>query len=118
MVNLKQKAPTWLVVIAVVFVFAIINYSGKKSGTGTKPRSEAEVAAINVCSDIIRKRAVFPSSVEIHRATGVGTDLGGSGGKPRVGINFDAKNSLGNMLPYFAYCDFGVEPPSVSITNR
>jgi hypothetical protein len=117
--DLKKKAPTWLVVVIglPVIIFAL-NSQSKNGSSTTTSRSKAEVAAISVCRAAIQNRAVFPSSVDFHSLTGVGTDLGGAGGKPRVSMDFDAKNSVGNMLPYQGLCDFSSDPPAITISNR
>ena len=100
-----------------VMAFALYSCNDRNKSPSTQ-RTPAEDAAIKSCAELVRERATFPSSVDIHYVTGVGSDLGGVGGKPRVALSFDAKNGLGNMLPYLASCDFSTDPPQVTISNR
>ena len=106
----------YLLFLVLVAIWVYLERHGKENGSTTQ--SQAERQAISTCAKLVRERAVFPSSVDIHFVTGAGSDLGGDGGKPRVAFNFDAKNGLGNMLPYLAYCDFSTDPPQVTISNR
>jgi hypothetical protein len=117
--DLTKKAPTWLVLAlgVPVVVFALHGQS-KRNSSGSQSRSAAEREALGVCQSLIKAKATFPSSVDFHSVTGVGTDLKGAGGKPRVSADFDAKNALGNMLPYTGHCDFSIDPPSVTFSNR
>lgn len=95
------------------------HFVSKRAGTSLQhhQRSAAEDRAAAQCEVLIRGRATYPLSVKVDRFGGVGTDLDGTGGKPRVAMRFDAKNALGNELPYMANCDFGTDPPTLIISK-
>ncbi|WP_268797515.1 hypothetical protein [Pseudomonas huanghezhanensis] len=108
----RLKPYLLLCVLLLIMVYLNRNADDRPS------RSSAEQEAFKTCEALVRQRAAFPSSVDVHYVTGMGSDLSGAGGKPRVAFNFDAKNAFGNMLPYQASCDFGSDPPSVIVTKR
>lgn len=100
------------VLVIVVFLLSVRNKEQSEPA-----RTDAERQAIGKCEEMIKAQATFPLSVSVHRLTGVATDANGAGGKPRVAMRFDAKNALGNELPYMANCDFGTDPPTLRISK-
>jgi hypothetical protein len=56
-----------------------------------------------MCREAIMKDAVFPSSVDIHTLTGTSV-FEAANGNTEVRMDFDAKNALGNELPFSARC--------------
>lgn len=100
------------VLVIVVFLLSVRNQEPSEPA-----RTDAERQAIGKCEEMIKAQATFPLSVSVHRLTGVATDANGAGGKPRVAMRFDAKNALGNELPYMANCDFGTDPPTLRISK-
>lgn len=101
-----------------VLLLVMLYLQFTKDSSSSRSDTPAERAAVHSCVDLVKLRAVFPSSVDVHAVMGIGTDLNGANGKPRVSVDFDAKNGLGNMLPYRALCDFSTDPPQVTISNR
>ena len=59
--------------------------------------------ALRICHDAIMRKANFPSTVDFHTLTGTSV-YEAANGNTDVRILFDAKNALGNELPYKARC--------------
>lgn len=109
--------PAFLASIAIVIGgFVYLNVKNDLKGY-EKPPSTANSASIRQCEEMIKARATYPLSVNFHRITGTASDMNGVGGKPRIAMRFDAKNALGNELPYMANCDFGTDPPTLIISR-
>lgn len=73
--------------------------------------------ALAACQKAVKSSANFPSSVDVHLFTGTSVRKGKLG--VTVNMDFDAKNALGNELPYSARCVFPVEgSPEVTFSRR
>ncbi len=59
--------------------------------------------ALRICRDAIMRNVNFPSTVDTHTLTGTSV-YEAANGNTDVRMDFDAKNALGNELPYKARC--------------
>lgn len=80
-------------------------YSGKPEYRGSpSPQSEATLnSAIRKCEAGIMATVNNPSTVDIHRFTGFGSDVSPDGTR-RITQTFSAKNGFGLEQTYDAYC--------------
>lgn len=69
--------------------------------SAVEPVSRA--TAIAACSDAVKASAMFPSTVGVHLFSGTSVNTHANG-RATVVMNFDAKNAIGNELPYQAKC--------------
>lgn len=67
-----------------------------------KEESRRSSAARAVCRAAIMKNATYPSTVDVHEFWGTAVDVHRE--RAIVRMDFDAKNALGNELPYTAFC--------------
>lgn len=99
----------------------LMSESDLKNKTPLRTQSEKSVnqsQAHLACQQAIRSRAQYPSSVDFS-ILGVDIAKGKTTGNLRVALDFEAKNGLGNTLPYRGICTFDPEGNmDVSIAKR
>lgn len=69
-------------------------------------KSWSKSAAIKACKKAIKDRALIPSGVDIHEILGTTYRKAPVSHNVVLNMNFDAKNALGNEIPYKAKCHF------------
>lgn len=93
----------------------------KKGGQAVTQRELAisKGDAMVACEKGIKSNAQFPSSVDIHHFSGTAYYEAPTTHNVVLEMDFDAKNGLGNELPYKAICNFPVgEEGTIEIKPR
>lgn len=72
-----------------------------------KEEARRSSAARDVCRAAIMKNATYPSTVDVHEFWGTAVQVRRE--RTIVRMDFDAKNTLGNELPYSAFCSVAAD---------
>ena len=101
------------------FVFSEKELGASASATvlSQKDRAVNEVDARSACQDAATKNAAFPSSVDVSYMNTSSKTY--ETGLVRVEVPFEAKNALGNEMPYLATCEFPLDSDwTISVKPR
>ena len=88
-----------------LMVFSICLFSFSFNSQTSAPKVKSTLTKLTAshqrdCRSFVRSQLQFPSSVDFDLLP----SWEGSHGQIKLQINFEAKNGLGNMLPYQAVC--------------
>ena len=84
-----------------------------------KEKAWSKTAAIEECKKMVRARAFIPSEVDFHEFTGTAAIETPTTHRLLVQMDFEAKNALGQKIPFTARCIFPPgESGTIEITRR
>lgn len=95
---------------------ADLRTAGQPASQESKMKSLTNEAAMEQCQSRVRSGLAFPSTMSV-KWSGSNVYRAPTTGNVVATFNFDAKNALGNELPYQARCVFddrGMHPPEIS----
>lgn len=95
----KKKGSLGKTIFVIIAVFILTIWYAESE----KNKPEEEMLQVGVCENLIKSQLKFPSSFESKDFLGVPSIMETKDGLI-LEIKFEAKNALGNVLPYFGQC--------------